>query len=318
MSSKILPLLLLPICICAREDDTFLLEEMPTTPWFTGPQLALTPTNPTPGHPNIEPSVTFFGNYGYYQSNWGIETQPVRWTINPTLDFQFALSQSLGMEIYLSAVSNFQSGQSFTHLQDTYFGFGYQISNDTRGSWVPDFRIVLQELFPTGKYQKLSPQKNGIDATGQGSFQTGLALVFQKSFHFPHHVFSLQGSVDYYFPTSVAVKGINYFGGAPDTKGRARPGQTFSAFISGQYSITRHWAFAFDTNLLFQRSSHFSGKKGSALSVTLPPLLQISAAPAIEYNFSATSGLLFGSWFTIAGRNSFAFASLFFSYVYTF
>jgi hypothetical protein len=42
--------------------------------------------------------------------------------------------------------------------------------------------------------------------------------------------------------------------------------------------------------------------------------VQISFAPEVEYNFSQSSGLLAGVWFTVAGKNSSAFASAFLTY----
>ena len=293
------------------------------TPWFTGPLLAPTPINMQPGHPAIEPSLTVFNTYGKYNSHWKLKKQDTTWAINPLIDFQFGITNNLGIETLVSFISNFKNGKSASHFQDTTILFGYQVSNDIKGTWVPDFRLILQETFPTGNYQKLDPAKQGIDSTGFGSFQTGPVLVFRKLFYLPHSFFSLRWSIGYLFPSTVNVKGFNTYGGGYWTKGKAKPGQTLTAFLSGEYSINQRWVLAFDTEFLAQGKSHFTGKSGvnvtgGIASTRLPSSVQISFAPEVEYNFTKSSGLLAGVWFTVAGKNSAAFASAFLAYVHVF
>lgn len=293
------------------------------TPWLVGPFLAPTPINMDPKHPALESSLTIFNTYGQYSAHWKPERQDVILAINPLIDFQFGITNDLGVELLISSISNFQKENTATYFQDLQILFGYQILNDIRGSWVPDCRFVIQETFPTGNYQKLNPKKNRIDSTGQGAFQTGPQFVFRKRFHLPKSFFSLQWSVQYLFPTTVHVKDFNTYGGGYGTRGTVRPGQTFTAFLSGEYSFNQNWVFAFDTEFVCQKSSYFSGTHGvSALGepafVGLPFSTQLSFAPEIEYNFSSNSGIVSGIWGTLAGKNSAAFASFFFSYLYVF
>lgn len=131
------------------------------TPWFTGPLLAPTPINMKPGHPAIEPTVTVFNTYGEYNANWKLKKLDTTWAINPLVDFQFGITNNLGIETLVSFISNFQNGKSASYFQDSIVLFGYQVSNDIKDSWVPDFRVFLQETFPTGNYQKLDPDKQG-------------------------------------------------------------------------------------------------------------------------------------------------------------
>jgi hypothetical protein len=252
-----------------------------------------------------------------------VEKQANIWSINPSVDFQFGFTDSLGMEVTAACISNFKNDQTATHFQDTVLLLDFQISTDIKDSWVPDCRFNLQGVFPTGKYQKLNPKKLKIDASGEGSFQTGPEIVFRKKFYLPHNFFSLYWSVGYLFPSQLHVKGYNVYGGGVGTKGRVDPGQTLTAYLSGEYSITQRWVFAFDTEFLYHGKSSFSGKKGinsigQPASVGLPLSMQFSVAPEIEYNFSARSGLLAGVWFTVIGKNIPAFASGFIAYLYLF
>ena len=148
-------------------------------------------------------------------------------------------------------------------------------------------------------------------------------LVFRKLFYLPHSFFSLRWSIGYLFPSTVKVKGFNTYGGGYGTEGKVKPGQTLTAFLSGEYSINQRWVLAFDTEFLAQRKSHFSGKNGvnnvgGVANTKLPSSVQISFAPEVEYNFSQSSGLLAGVWFTVAGKNSSAFYSAFLTYLYIF
>lgn len=308
------------VCVSLCADPLFdgFAEGTSYTPWFTGPIFVPAPTNADPRHPVLQPAAFFVCTYGTYGSDWKVEKQQNKWTISPQLYLDAGFTEKLGIELVAAATSNFQGGRTSTHFQDTILLLGYQISNDEKDSWVPDFRIMIQETFPTGKYQKLKLENQGIDSTGQGSFQTGPAFAMRKIFTLSGQEFSLYWSAGYLFPTMVDVKGLNAFGGASDTKGKVRPGQGLFNFISGEYSITQNWVFAFDTVFFLQRKSHFSGTRGSTQEVNLPLTFQFSVAPEVEYNFSANAGLIAGVWFSAFGKNSSAFAGAVFSYVYTF
>lgn len=312
--------------LLSREGSDLLPSEIANLydPWFTGPLLAPTPINMKPGHPGIEPSITIFNTYGTYNSNWKLQNQTNIWSINPFVDFQFGITERTGIEILASAITNIKGNQSSTHFQDTLILFGYQLSNDQKDSWIPDCRIFLQQLFPSGKYDRLDPNKQGLDLTGEGSYQTGPAIAFRKMFYLTNNFFSLRWSLSYLFPLKVKVHGFNAYGGGFNTSGKIRPGQTLIAFLSGEYSLNQRWVLAFDTEFLYQRkSSRFSGNFGTTeigtpAQIGLPSSVQISFAPEVEYNFNPYSGLLFGAWATLSGRNSIAFVSIFLAYVYVF
>lgn len=307
-----------------------LLAEMPPaekpsyTPWFTGSLLAPSATNAKVGHPSIQASVAVLNILGQYNSNWKLEKEDSFWSINPTLDLQLAITEKIGIEALPAFVTNVNEGNSFSHLQDTNIFFGYQLLEDQEGSSVPDFRIMLQTIFPSGKYDHLDPDKEGLDATGFGAYQLGPCISSQKLFPFSNSYFLLHWSLAYLFPLSTQVKGFNVYGGGVGTKGTIIPGQNLIGYFSGEYSFHQHWVFAFDLQALYQKeTSHFSGKagideEGEIAKVGLPSSVQLSLAPQIEYNFSENMGVLMGGWFTFAGQNSEAFAGLIAAFLYVF
>ncbi|MEM7174410.1 MAG: hypothetical protein AAF443_00570 [Chlamydiota bacterium] len=323
LSRLILIFLLLPSLLLSRHRTYNHLDKnrVPFIPWFTGPLLAPTPVNMKPGHPMIQPILTFKSFYGKYDSRWNLRSTPVQWTVNPSLLYELGITDRIGLEFFGSLVSNFSRGATVTDLEDVAVSLGLQIANDVRGSWIPDLRLKWREIFPTGSYRNLNPEKFGIDATGEGSFQTGFLLAGQKLIHLEEQFLSLRWSFSYLFPSSVHVKGVNAYGGGPGTDGTVRPGQRLELFFSGQYTFNQNWVFAFDTFFQLKRAATFFGTsgentRGDRAQNGLPLRVQLSFSPQIEYNFSARLGILWGVWASLLGKNTPAFAAGFFSLVY--
>lgn len=299
------------------------LPEISYVPWFTGSILPPSAVNAAPGHPIIAPIFAVTNTYGEYKDNWKLKGTTNTWGITPYLELLFGINNYIGIDIYVSSISNFKKGQNSTHLQDTIAMLGFQIAKDKPHTWIPDIRFLIQETFPTGSYQKLNPKKNGIDSTGLGSFQTGFNFIIQKLFSIQNHFIKLKWTFNYLFPAPVHVKRFNAYGGGYGASGKVFPGQIAMFYFSGEYSLNQKWVLTFDTVFEYQGKSRFSGNPGSMkngleASVGKPLMLQFSFAPQIEYNLSPSSGLLFGSWLTLFGKNSPAFATILGACYFTF
>lgn len=292
--------------------------------WFTGSLLELTPVNLSPGQTAIEPVLVISNTYGKYNSKWEIEHIKTISSINPIMEFKIGLFPKTELKIVASYISKFQGNKVSSHFQDMLFFLGYQLLKDKKHSITPDLSFFLQLTAPTGKFDKLNPQKAEIDASGQGAYQFGPALAYQKIFYLPKNYFILYGNIIYLFNSDVKVKGLNTYGGGYGTKGKIQPGQKLFVIISGEYLFNQHWGFNCDIQLLYQRkTSNFIGKLGVTdkeipAQVGLPSSSQVSLTPSIEYNFSADLGVFGGCWFTVAGRNSAAFTGGFAALVYAF
>jgi hypothetical protein len=293
--------------------------------WFTGTVLAPTPITMDPAHPSLETAVLFSRAYGFYNNDWKLQRLPSLWTVLGYIDFQVGFNSFLGAELITAAGPSWSQGAHSTGFQDTIIRFGFQISLDKDDSWIPDFRILLQEIFPTGKYQKFNPKKKGTDETGEGSFQTGIQFAFQKAFRKQHkHWFRFRGSVGYFIPANVHVKGVNAYGGGKGTNGTIRPGNFIPIYFAGEYCLSKRWALAFDSfSEIGFKGSRFSGTKGFLeptipATVEAPAHVQISFAPEIQHTFNANTGMIVGAWFSLAGRNSVAFSGIFISILHSF
>jgi hypothetical protein len=282
-----------------------------------GPILTPNPTTVLPGHPGLELDLIASKEYGFYDSKGRLKTTPDLWGIRPLFDFQVGFNKVLGAELIGSMITNFRQGKSSTHLADTIFRLGFQIATDKDDSFIPDFRILIQETFPTGNYQKLSPQKMGTDSTGQGSFQTGIQFVFQKAFLAKKsHPFRLRASIGYFVPSAVAVKGLNCFGGDSRTKGTVCLGKYYSGFLYGEWALSRRWAVACEFNYLEGEKGRFTRKSG--MEITIPSFRQLSFLPEIQHTYTENVGIIVGGWFTVSGKNSPAFGKVFGSALFIF
>lgn len=278
--------------------------------WFMGPILTPNATTVPPNHPALELEAIISKSYGYYDSRGRLKHDPSIWGIGPLFDFQMGLNRVLGVELIGAMVTNFSSGGTFTYLTDTIFRFGIQVSTENKKSWVPDFRILLQETFPTGNYQKLNPKKNGADCTGQGSYQTGAHLAIQKTFHSHRkHPFRFRGSIGYFIPSAVTIKGLNYYGGDSKTRGIIYPGNYWISFFYGEYALSRRWAIGCESNYITTNKGEFKKKKGAKISVPLNN--QFSIFPQIQHTYTENIGIIVGTWITLSGKNSEAFAKLY-------
>ncbi len=194
--------------------------------WFTGPIFTPNPKELPPFHPGLEVVLISSCTYGIYDHKWKLQNIPKIWSIGPYIDFQYSFNEIIGIEYIGSMTSNFSHGATSTHLRDSIFRLGFQISRDRAHSWIPDFRILLQETFPTGKYQKLDPRKKGTDLTGDGSFETGAHFAFQKLFHTGGgHCLSIRGDIGYFFPSNVHVNGFNYYTENLNAHGKSMSGK---------------------------------------------------------------------------------------------
>jgi hypothetical protein len=291
--------------------------------WYTGPLLAPSAHILAPGYVNIQPYLFITANYGKYSNSGKYEKTTTLLNINPQVP---TLIGALDwMEVTISPQVDYNSlhHKSSFNFGDLPIGLGFGLIKET--PYIPALLLSVQETFPTGKYQHLDPDKEGIDATGAGSFATRISLNFSKLvwWWIPAHPMNFRLALTYTIPSMVEVKGFNAYGGGFGTDGNVHPGQSFGLDFGYEYSFTQNWAGALDVVYTYAAATHFSGYKGvnslgSEASVGGPFSEQLSLAPAIEYNWNENLGFIGGIWFTVWGRNSSAFVSGVLSVCYTF
>lgn len=282
-------------------------------PWYAGPLLTPSAHNVPPGQFVVQPYLFVTNTFALFNENRRSVNISDIWTVNPLVLFQMGCLSWLDFTVTVQGIYNNQSGQDTFYWGDTEVEWGFQLMQES--PYKPAVRMTLTETLPTGRYEKLNPRKNGIDATGEGTYLTNFSLNVSKVFWWvTTHPFAWRLSLNYGIPTTVQVQGFNAYGGGYKTRGSVRPGNLIQIDTSVELSFTQRWVLAIDLAYTYQNHSTFAGHKGrtangQTASVGLPSNDQFSCAPAIEYNPSDRMGFLAGVWFTITGRNSSDFIS---------
>ncbi len=278
-----------------------------TLPWMTGPLLTPSARIIPPGHVNLEPYLFYRDTNGDYNAHWKVEKRPHFYRITPLLNIKAGIYERISLSCILQWEYKHTQHVSGSGFGDLPLGIDIQLIEDKKDNIPVKFSII--EIFPTGKYQHLSPSKLKTDASGNGSFITVLAMTMSKLFYFQgEHYLNARLNIATSFPAQFTVKGFNLYGGYPDARGKVLLGKEFSMLCSAEYSFTRNWVFAIDLAGQFVGKTCVTGYPKS-LRPHLPSRASISIAPAIEYNFNKDVGIIVGSWFTLAGRNSQRFLS---------
>jgi len=275
--------------------------EPPPVPWLTGPLIAPLGTVIEKGHVNINCYLYAEIETGKYNNNWHAHSTPNFYSINPQIFSIFGITEWLDFQITPQFEYNFTRNQSSVLFGDLPLGFDIQVIGPDLSKWFPGIKLFLKETFPTGKYQKLKPEKLKTDASGMGTFATDLGIVLYQVYRLEgHHFLSVTLSYDYSMGTPVDVEGFNAYGGSSETNGTVWPGNTSTTICSFEYTINQNWVFAIDNIYTHTNQTRFSGFPENTLILSSD---QISFAPAIEYNFSSKIGIIAGIWFSAFGRN---------------
>ena len=245
--------------------------------WFTGPMLAASPNTLPHGHILVEPYV--FDVRTADADGFG------------TLTYALA-----GVTDRLTVGSIIITGT----LQATY-----RLTNFRKGGWVPITAIVFQETLPTGKYDRLGNRPS--DGLGSGAYTSAVAFYAQSYYWLPNHrILRMRLNLTQSFSNSVDVHDVSVYGTGDGFRGTAKPGPVFASGIAAEYSLTRSWVLALDAQFNHYWNTRVSGfdSVDPASVQNQPSILRNSGprhsfafAPAIEYSWKPTIGVLFGTRF---------------------
>lgn len=279
-------------------------------PWFTGPIFAEQGRIVSKGHVVIQPYFFDIHSLGFFDSHGKVVKVPEFHTQNPVIALYFSMTDRIDGQILGSYNINSTLGRLFGHAGDTNLGLGLQVYQQKKQQLIPDIRLVLQEIFPTGLYDHFDPMTNGAELTGLGSFQTILGLRLQSLYEFKnHHYLRSRLNFNYYLTSPVKVTGFNAYGGGLNTKGTIHPSDHYLVDLSFEYTLTQNWVSVMEFLYLNGQKTSFQGRVGTTLNGDPATLLtgrsnQFSIAPAIEYNFTPNIGVIAGMWLTLSGKQT--------------
>ena len=308
----------LPLSLFAFEGEV--VSDQAIKPWFTGPILATSGNVVGAGHIGLQPYILGFARTAFYDNHWKSQSIDTLWSVQSITPMWIGLSSRIDFKIVAVGMWNYRKHESRWALGDWSAQINIQVHQDSLPykNWLPSIKISVRETFPTGKYQKLNPNKLGTDGGGRGTYLTTFLLSASKIYHLSGvRFFSWRLNAAYSLPTNVHVKGYNQYGGGIKTNGTVSPEKFFVGTAAFEYAFTRNWVICCDVEGVIASKTTFKGYPGivpiqdsNFSPIGVPALnenkasIQYSAAPGIEYNWSEHLGLLAGVWFTFAGKNS--------------
>ena len=259
---------------------------------WTGPMLASTAETLPHGHFYTEPY--FFdvivggdhhpGSSGFYQ--YGLFD-------NLTVGFQPSFATATNRIGRGMAIGDFKL---LSQLRLTHF---------TPDHRVPTISLVLNEVIPTGKFDRLAPTQEGH---GSGAFATEVGVNVQHWFLLDNgRLLRARINVLQRFYNKTSVEGRSVYGTDAAFRGHARPGARTTLIGAVEYSLTKEWVLAFDVEADFAGHTSVAGQEsagGPLIRTRSPASRDVGFAPAIEYNWSPSAGALLGVWIIPKGHNA--------------
>ena len=260
--------------------------------WWTGPMLAPNATTLPRGHLLIEPYL--FDVIGAHSNGLGSLTYVNYGLANR---FTVGLIPTAGFNVASSGPSSSRVGLSDLTAQGQY-----GLTRFHAGSWIPITAVVVQETFPTGKYDRLGDRTS--DGLGSGAYTTTLAFYSQTYFWLSNgRILRMRFDASQAFSNNVNVADVSVYGTGAGFRGHAKPGSSFSADAAGEYSVTRSWVLALDVTYRHNWNTRVTGYNVLDLNGGNPTSIRLNTgssdafgfAPAIEYNWTPTLGVLLGT-----------------------
>lgn len=283
-------------------------------PWYTGPLLTPSYHVVPLGVYNLQPYLFVTDNFATFDGNGRTHSAPDKWQTLFVPVFQTGLADWVNVIIQPAFTWVSQNGHHASRFADTKIGLNIQLVAET--PYRPGLSFTVIETFPTGKYQHLNSNKEGVDGVGGGSYATQVGLLFGKLvwWEMPKNPMRFRAAFLYQWASRVEVHNFNSYGGGFRTKGKVHPGSNIAVDLGYEFSFNQRWVFATDFLYTFAFKTTFAGRPGftaagTPASVGGPFNDQISLAPAIEYNWSDNFGVIGGVWFSPWGRNTSKFVS---------
>ena len=287
---------LLPLASLAQQPvDSSHVDQALDDAWWTGPMLAASPNTLPHGHILIEPY--FFDVKTAHADGFGTLTYAL---VGVTDRLTVGSIITTGLNKPDDGTSSSGMGLGDLTLQATY-----RLTRFQKGSWVPITAVVFQQVLPTGKYDRLGHRPS--DGLGSGAYTSAIAFYAQSYYWLPNHrILRMRLNLTQSFSPGVDVHDVSVYGTGEGFRGTAKPGAVFASGIAAEYSLTRSWVLAFDAQFNHYWNTSVSGFDSFDPSSTpdQPSILLNSGsrhsfafAPAIEYSWKPTIGVLFGTRF---------------------
>jgi hypothetical protein len=192
---------------------------------------------------------------------------------------------------------------------DASLGLQYMALPPNADGTHPAISIAYSHTFPTGRYDGLGA--NTLNGAGSGASSDSVSLLYQQFFWLPNGRplrwrWQLSWGAS---PAPFGVHGASVYGTSAGFLGQMQLGSTTSASTSLEYSLDKHWVLAVDAAWshegasLLRDLSCSAGESCSDMNRVDPAGWIYTVAPAIEYNFNSSLGIIAGTEIDFAGHS---------------
>jgi hypothetical protein len=282
--------------------------------WWTGPLLAANASTLPHGHFLVEPYLFDSITHEGFDSRGVRHEVPHQESLGSLTYVLYGVTDriSAGVIPRFGYTLSSQSGASTAVESGDWTLQGqYRLTRFEPGSWIPTTSVVVGEILPTGRYDRLGAHP--ADGFGGGVHTTIVSIYSQDYFWMPNgRILRSRLNFSYAFSDTASLRDVSVYGTTAGFRGQASPGDTYTADASWEYSVTRNWVLALDavyehddgTRVRGTQLPALPGGVASTLSLSSGASRSLSFAPAIEYNWSPTVGFIMGVKVTPDGRNA--------------
>ena len=280
--------------------------------WWTGPLLASTAATLPQGHLYLEPYLYDSLPYARFDSSGQSHAVPHESRFGSQTYINYGVTDLLTVGLIPRFGYDWVAGgpsSAGIGVGDPSVQFQYRLTQFQPGSWVPTFSLNLQESLPIGRYDRL---QRPSDAFGSGAWTTTLGAYFQSLFWMPGgRILRARLDLSYAMSGNVPVDGASVYGTPVGFHGHAGPVDSVYVDLAAEYSVTRNWVLACDLWIERDGNPRIRGllPGGSTLEANSAASREVIVAPALEYNWSARLGIIFGARVIATGRNATAFVT---------
>lgn len=278
--------------------------------WWTGPMLAPSGATLPAGHWLIEPYLFDVVTDGHFGPQGDHHATPREHDLGSLTYVLYGLTDRLTVGMIPRFGYNEPAAaphSSAPGVGDFTLQAGYGLTQYHDGYYLPAIALVVQETLPTGRYDRLARSSDGF---GAGAYQTAFNLFSQDYFWMPNgRILRARLDLTYTIASAVSLRDQSVYGTPFGFRGDAQPGDSFSADLAGEYSVTRNWVLALDVVYQYNASTRITsrlppGPLGAPYPFESGSSYSVAFAPAIEYNFSSQIGVLLGVRIIDIGRNT--------------
>ena len=262
------------------------------------------------GHVLIEPYVFDVIPHGRFDNDGNRFSMPHRHNVGSLTYMLYGLTD----RITVGLIPTFSYRYGTDHAGSSGIGFGdLQLQGQVRlaqfreGRAIPTISFVVGETLPTGRYDRLD--RNPSDGAGSGVHTTTLSLYSQYYFWTPNgRILRTRLDLSYALSDSAHLTDTSVYGTTLGFRGVASPGDSFTADLAFEYSVSRNWVLALDIVHSESASTRLRGRDALLTEVRAESgsSRTLYVAPAVEYNFNANVGVIAGMRLVPDGRNTIA------------